>query len=153
MGRPATIVLLGSAMVWSAAPCLSARADEVVFRSVLDGSFLDVTPKPGEVESHAVREFKATGRNPYNGDAAAVVEGRGLYQARCQACHLRDGKGRLGPSLVTDEPLYSRVATDVGLFEIIYGGASGAMQPFSRQGLRQDSILKAIAYLRSLKRR
>jgi cytochrome c-L len=151
MGWPSTIVLLGSAMVFSAAAFLPARADDTVFRSVLDGSVLDVTPKPGEVETDAVREFKALGRNPYNGDAAAVTEGRRLYQARCQGCHLRDGKGGLGPSLVTDEPLYFRLTTDVGLFEIIYGGASGAMQPFAKQGLRQENILKVMAYLRSLR--
>lgn len=147
--RPCTVLLGVVLASWAT----SARADGIVFRSLLDNSPLDVTPKPGEIETDAVREFKSSGRNRYVGEAEAVAEGRKLYQARCQACHLRDGKGRLGPSLITDEPLYSRVATDIGLFEIIYGGASGAMQPFSRQGLRQDGILKVMAYLRSLKAR
>ena len=61
-------------------------------------------------------------------------------------------KGRLGPSLVTDQPEYSQSKTDIGLFEIIYGGATGSMQPFSLQGLRQDNILKVMAYVTSLRR-
>lgn len=147
-----TVVLLGSSLVspW-ATPLGSARAGDIVFHGV-DNSQLDLTPKPGEIETEAVKQFKATGRNPYLRDSEALVEGRRLYQARCQACHGPDGKGRSAPSLVADEPLYSRVTTDVGLFEIIYGGASGAMQPFARQGLRQDSILKIMAYARTLKR-
>jgi hypothetical protein len=38
------------------------------------------------------------------------------------------------------------------MFEIIYGGATGSMQPFSLQGLRQDNILKVMAYVTSLRR-
>ena len=45
---------------------------------------------------------------------------------------------------------YPRSATDVGMFEVIYGGASGAMQSFARRGMTQDQMLKIIAYVRSL---
>ena len=38
------------------------------------------------------------------------------------------------------------------MFEILYGGASGAMQSFSRHGKTQDQMLKVIAYVRSLKK-
>jgi cytochrome c-L len=133
-------------------PVNAARAEEIVFRSVVDGSPLDVRPKPGERETDAVRKFKRSGRNPYAGQKMAIREGRRFYQARCQACHLKDGKGRIGPSLLTDQPEYSQSKTDVGMFEIIYGGATGAMQPFSLQGLRQDNILKVMAYVTSLRR-
>jgi cytochrome c-L len=104
------------------------------------------------VQTEAVRKFKKSGRNPYIGQERALREGRRLYQARCQGCHLRDGKGRQGPSLVTDQPEYAQSKTDVGMFEIIYGGATGSMQPFSLQGLRQDNILKIMAYVTTLRR-
>lgn len=131
---------------------LEARAEEIVFHSVMDGSPLDLTPKPGEKETAAVRKFKRTGRNPYNQQERALREGRRLYAARCQGCHLSNGKGRMGTSLVADQPEYSQSLTDAGMFEIIYGGATGSMQPFSLQGLRQDNILKVMAYVRSLRR-
>jgi cytochrome c-L len=152
MRRLYSIALIGIAVIFTGRPGSEAQAEKIVFRSVVDGSALDVRPKPGERETDAVRKFKRSGRNPYIGQKAALREGRRLYQARCQGCHLRDGKGRLGPSLITDQPEYSQSKTDVGMFEIIYGGATGAMQPFSLQGLRQDNILKVMAYVTSLRR-
>jgi cytochrome c-L len=139
-------------LVASTLSLLAARADNIVFQSVVDNSPLDLMPKPGEAETEAVRQFKQTGRNPYIDQETAILEGRRLYQARCQACHLSNGRGRLGPSLITDQPEYTQTKTDVGMFEIIYGGATGSMQPFSLQGLRQDNILKVMAYVTSLRR-
>jgi cytochrome c-L len=43
------------------------------------------------------------------------------------------------------------VTTDKGMFEIVYGGATGAMQPMGKR-LTQDQILRIIAYVRSLKK-
>jgi cytochrome c-L len=142
---------MGVPLLSSAIPMFPAFADDIVFSSVVDNSPLDVTLKPGELETDAIRAFRASGRNPYNGQEPALSEGRRLYQARCQACHVKDGRGRLGPSLVTEQPEYSQVKTDVGLFAIIYGGATGSMQPFALQGLRQDNVLKVMAYVTSLR--
>ena len=125
---------------------------EVQFKHALDNSPLEVKPRANEVETEDVKEFKATGKNRYSGDEAALTEGRKLYLANCQACHLPDGSGRLGPSLISDNWVRERAATDVGMFEIIYGGSSGAMQSFARRGMTQDQMLKIIAYVRSLKK-
>ena len=38
------------------------------------------------------------------------------------------------------------------MFEVIYSGASGEMQAFSKRGLTQDQILRIIAYVRCLKK-
>lgn len=146
MSRPLMTGLVG----WSA-PFTPVLAEGIVFHGVLDNSPLDVSPRAEEIDTVATKEFRHSGKNPYRGQSQPVAEGKALYQARCQGCHLPGGRGRVGPSLVTNEPLYPRVATDVGLFEIIYGGASGSMQPFSIQGLSQDRILKIMAYIRSLK--
>jgi len=121
------------------------------FTSVIDDSPLDVKPLPGEELSPAVQKFYATGENPYDGDASALTEGKTLYAANCQACHLPDGSGRIGPSLIGDTHHYPRFTTDKGMFEIIYGGATGAMQPFGKR-LKQDEILKIMAFVRSLKK-
>jgi cytochrome c-L len=56
-----------------------------------------------------------------------------------------DGSGRMGPSLIDDNWKYNRAATPVGQFEIIYAGATGAMQAFGDR-LSPDEILKVIAY-------
>jgi len=100
----------------------------------------------------AVKTFHATGRNLYAGDGKVLAEGKQLYLSWCQGCHLPDGTGRIGPSLVGDSFTYDRVSSDVGMFEVIYGGAAGAMQPFSKR-ISQDQMLKIIAYVRSLKKK
>lgn len=125
---------------------------EIQFRHALDDSPLQVKPQPGEVETEAVKTFKETGEDPYKGNEQALAEGKMLYAEHCQACHLPDGSGRIGPSLISGDWIRERAATDVGMFEIIYGGASGAMQSFARRGLTQDQILRIMAYVRSLKK-
>lgn len=129
-----------------------AMAEPIVFRHALDNSPLEVKPRPNEVETEAVKSFKETGKNPYLGDEKALAEGRTLYQSQCQVCHQADGSGKMGPSLIGDKWVHERAATDVGMFEILYGGASGAMQSFARRGMTQDQMLKVIAYVRSLKK-
>ena len=129
-----------------------AVAEPVVFRHALDNAPLEVKPRPNEVETEAVKSFKETGKNSYVGDEQALAEGKRLYQVNCQACHLPDGSGRIGPTLIGDTSKYPRGTTDVGMFEILYGGASGAMQSFARRGMTQDQMLKVIAYVRSLKK-
>jgi cytochrome c-L len=124
----------------------------IQFHNAFDGSLLDVSAKPGEEFTEAVKTMHATDRNTYIGNPAAIAAGKKLYDNWCQSCHLPDGTGRIGPSLVGDDYTYERVSTDAGMFEVIYGGAGGAMQAFSKR-ISQDEILKIIAYVRSLRKR
>jgi cytochrome c-L len=85
------------------------------------------------------------------GDRQAIAEGERIYDRWCQACHLPDGTGRIGPSLADDTWSHPRTGTDVGQFEIIYAGGAGAMQAFGNR-LDQDEILKVIAFLETLQK-
>ena len=60
------------------------------------------------------------------------------------------GRGRIGPSLVGDNPKRARTGTERGRFEIIYAGGAGAMQAFGRR-LDQNEILQVMAYLEVLR--
>ena len=131
----------------------AAAADRPVFKHPLDGRPIDVTPKAGEVETAAVRRFKQTGANLYRNDASAIQAGKTLYDQWCQICHNSDATGKLAPPLIGTRYIYPQTATDVGMFAIIYGGASGAMQPFSLRDLTQDDMLKIIAYIRTLEQK
>jgi cytochrome c-L len=140
--------------IWFAAlVCLASdNAQAIEFKHPLDDGPIEVTLLPGEKETDAVKEFHTTGQNGYSTDAAALAEGKELYERLCQSCHLPDGSGRLGPSLIAGDWKYKRVVTDVGMFEVIYAGAAGAMQSFARRGVTQDEMLKIIAYVRTLKK-
>jgi cytochrome c-L len=130
--------------------CLDA-AERPEFTSPLDNSPLEIKLLAGEKITESVQKFYDTGEDPYKGDPQALVAGKELYETYCQACHLPDGSGRIGPSLIADTHHYPRFTTDKGMFEIVYGGATGAMQPFGKR-LTQDQILYVMAYVRSLKK-
>lgn len=143
----ASILMLG-AFVGS-----PANADDLSdFKSPLDNSPMTFPLHPGEVETPAVAKFKETGVNDYRGNADAIAEGKSLYTKNCVVCHGADGTGKMGPTLVGNDLIYPQAKTDPGMFSIIYGGASGAMQSFFRRGMQQDQMLKIIAYVRTLEK-
>lgn len=127
--------------------CVPSHAIE--FKNALDDSPLDVSAAPDETLSDAVKQFHETGTNPYNGDEAAIAEGKEAYNENCQVCHGKVAEGRMCPSLADDRFAYPRVANDIGMFEVIYGGATGAMRGYKGR-LTQDQILRVIAYVHSL---
>ena len=139
-------------MAFLACQFTSVHARTIAFKHPLDDSPLDLKLLPEEKQTDAVHEFVATGKNVYHSNAEALAEGKELYARHCQTCHLPDGSGRIGSSLITDDWKYKRVASDVGMFEVIYAGTTGAMQSFFRRGVTQDETLKIIAYVRTLKR-
>lgn len=142
---------LATAGVLAALLTMAQSAGAPQFTSALDDSPLEIKLLPDEKITDGVQKFYDTGEDPYKGDAQALAEGKELYDTYCQACHLPDGSGRIGPSLIGDTHHYPRFTTDKGIFEIVYGGGAGAMQPFGKR-LTQDQILHIIAYVRSLKK-
>ena len=52
---------------------------------------------------------------------------------------------KMGPTLAGKDVVYKQVLTDPGMFSIIYGGASGAMQSFHRRDMKQDEMLRIVA--------
>jgi cytochrome c-L len=123
------------------------------FKHPLDNSPIEFKPRPNEVETPAVKNFKATGANEYRDNAEAIAEGKRLYAMHCLICHNPDAKGgRMGPTLIGPDVVYKQALTDPGMFSIIYAGATGAMQSFNRRGMPQDQMLKIIAYVRSLEK-
>ncbi|HYD14988.1 MAG TPA: c-type cytochrome [Hyphomicrobium sp.] len=143
---------LAAAALLAAMGTAPALAD-VEFRHALDDSVLDLAPIKGEEITEAVKSFRKDGVNPYNGNAEAIAAGKPLFEDNCQACHHADATGGMGPSLVDEVYVNSRANTDVGMFEIIHSGASGAMRSFAERGVTQDQMLKMIAYIHSLKKK
>jgi len=131
---------------------VSGLSFAIEFRHALDNSPLDLSPVPGEQFTEAVKSFQKTGVNPYRNDPAAIARGKELYAENCQVCHLPDGSGGMGASLIGETALYARVTTDAGMFEVIHSGASGAMRSFAKRGMSQDDMLAIIAFVRTLKK-
>jgi cytochrome c-L len=140
--------LAAALLALSLVPSLAA----IEFKNVFTDQPLDLKPLPNETFTDAVKQFHETGENPYDGNADAIAAGKELYNANCQVCHGAQGEGKMGVSLIDDKYAYPRVATDVGMFEAIFGGAAGAMRSFHERGMFQDDMLKIIAYVHSLKK-
>ncbi|HET6467534.1 MAG TPA: cytochrome c [Geminicoccaceae bacterium] len=127
----------------------AATAQQIEFRHPLDNEPLEVPLPEGDKLTEAVAEFHRTGQNLHVGDEQAIAAGKRIYARWCQACHMPDGSGRMGPSLIDEVYNHPRTNTDVGMFEIIYAGGTGAMQAFHPR-LSQDEILQVIAYIHEL---
>jgi len=148
--RQCSVSFLAAAAVNGLAVSFVAAGDVADFKNPLDNSPMTFELQPGEIETPVVKKFKETGDNGYHGNADAMADGKKLYVSNCIVCHGADGTGKMGPTLVGKDVIYKQVLTDPGMFSIIYGGASGAMQSFHRRGMKQDEILRIIAYVRTL---
>lgn len=126
--------------------CASANAEGIEFLNALNGKPLELKYRPDQVLTPAVEEFHQTGVTPYAQQAEAIADGQKVYKKLCQACHLADGTGRIGPNLTDEQWTRARTDTEVGRFEIIYGGGAGAMQALGKR-MDQDDILKIMAYI------
>lgn len=121
-----------------------ASADgPIEFRTILGKRPINI---PEEKVTPAFKEFRETGENPFKGDEEALAEGKKIYDRLCQACHLKKGEGRIGPSLNDENWRHEQTATEVGRFEMIHSGGAGAMQAFDTR-LSLDEILKVMAYI------
>ncbi len=138
LSLPVVLVVVGLAS--------TAWASEIEFLSTLTNKPLDFKYRTDQTITEAVEHFHATGENQYAGVEEALADGKKVYKKLCQACHLADGSGRIGPNLTDDAWMKQRTDTDVGRFEIIYGGGAGAMQAFG-QRIDQDDILKVMAFI------
>lgn len=127
----------------------AAAQAEITFRHGVTGETLDFSYAKEGGDTPAFRQFRETGKNPYNTDSKAIEEGHSLYLTACSGCHGHEAEGKLGPGLADDYWTYPRAATDVGLFEILYGGAQGMMGP-QYVNLSTDEMLKIMAHLRHI---
>jgi cytochrome c-L len=110
-------------------------------------------------DTPAAKEFLATGKNPYIGNADAIAAGKkvfGLYS--CTQCHGPEAGGQVGPGLVGPTFKYPKNATNKGMFETIWHGTNGGMggkgigimDPTDpKNGVTVDEMLKVIAWIRS----
>lgn len=87
--------------------------------------------------------------NPYRGNAAAVAEGQQVFATICAACHLPDGRGLVGPSLIDAYWKYGH--DDTALFETVTKGRPAGMPPWAAQ-LGEEKIWKVLAYMETLPR-
>ncbi len=126
----------------------SAQA-EITLRHALHGTALDMSFAKKGGDTPAFKEFMKEGKNPYNTDKEAIEKGKSLYMTGCSGCHGHEAEGKIGPGLADDYWTYPSIATDKGLFEVLFGGANGMMGP-QYVNFNTDEMLQIMAWLRSI---
>ncbi|HPH06900.1 MAG TPA: cytochrome c(L), periplasmic [Methylotenera sp.] len=136
-------------------PAKAATTDIVVddgpdleFRGTISGDLLDFKDGKGD-DTPAVKQFKKTGKNPYNGNESVIKNGYTIFSTACSGCHGHLAEGKLGPALADSYWTYPGNKKDKGLFETIYAGGQGMMGP-QKGLLAQDEILQVMSWIRSL---
>jgi cytochrome c oxidase cbb3-type subunit 3 len=98
---------------------------------------------PGEPASPATSI-----KNPYEGDAAAVTQGKALFAVmNCVYCHGDNGSGLMGPALNGHGWRYGGAPAQ--LYNSIHDGRPQGMPAWGAR-LPPDQIWKLVAYLESL---
>lgn len=122
---------------------------EITLRNTITGETLDMSFAKKGSDTEAFKQFMKDGKNPYNDNKEAIEKGKILYSTACSGCHGHEAEGKLGPGLADDYWTYPRNATDIGLFETLFGGANGMMGP-QYVNLNNDEMLHIMAFLRSI---
>src|SRR5919197_2898104 len=86
-------------------------------------------------------------KNPFEGDPAAIEEGRELFSRRCSFCHGTGGGGAKGPDLTSGKWKYGGRNTD--LFATIAAGRPMTQMGSFATSMTTDEIWKVIAFIRS----
>jgi cytochrome c oxidase cbb3-type subunit 3 len=89
--------------------------------------------------------------DPYTSNAAAIDEGRSLFNSNCTGCHGPNGAaGEFGPGLAIPGRTYAR-RTDAQIFDAIQHGIPGTPMPAHQGKLTDDQIWKITAYVKGLR--
>jgi cytochrome c oxidase cbb3-type subunit 3 len=85
--------------------------------------------------------------NPYHRNAAAIADGKVVFEEICAGCHKPDGSGLVGPSLV--DPYWKYGDSDEELFKTVMHGRPGGMPAWSAR-IGADTVWRVLAYLETL---
>jgi cytochrome c oxidase cbb3-type subunit 3 len=87
--------------------------------------------------------------NPYQGDPAAMLEGRRMFVAmNCSGCHGGHAGGGMGPSLRDEVWIYGNRPMDI--FDSISNGRANGMPAWGTM-LPQQQIWQIVAYIQSMR--
>lgn len=141
------LAAVAAAALFVAAP--AAHAD-ITLNNTVTGEALNLDDAPPEgKDSEAFKQFMQTGKNPYLGKQDCFAKGEELFSGACSGCHGHLAEGKIGPGLNDSYWTYPGNTTDKGMFETVFGGASGQMGPMYNSVNVQEMLI-VMAWVRHL---
>ena len=102
----------------------------------------------GDTAGSSELRLPGTLTNPFEGQPAAVTEGRRLFtKMNCAGCHNYDGSGGMGPDLTDHYWRYG--GTPVAVFKTLWEGRPQGMPAWSG-ALPPDELWKLVTFIQSL---
>jgi cytochrome c-L len=148
--------MLDRLLLSAAAACLvfalgaSTATADITLNNTVTGEPLNLDDAPADGKDVAAfKEFMQTGKNPYLGKPDCLAKGEELFSGACSGCHGHVAEGKIGPGLNDDYWTYPQNTTDKGMFETVFGGASGQMGPMYNS-VNVDEMLLVMAWVRHL---
>jgi len=87
-------------------------------------------------------------KNPFEGNAEGISNGKAMFRTRCAGCHGPDAHGYLGPDLTG---FWAAGGTDDRMFDIVRRGVPGTeMPPSDPLRVLDKDIWQTLAYVRTL---
>ena len=86
-------------------------------------------------------------RNPFTSSPQVLQEGMAAFRANCAYCHGMDARGMRAPDLTG---VFSRGATEEGLYSLVRRGIPGTEMPPASVFLQEPDTWKVLMYLRTL---
>jgi len=86
-------------------------------------------------------------RNPFAPAPQVIQEGMAAFRANCAYCHGMDARGMRAPDLTG---VFSRGATEEGLYRLVRRGIPGTEMPPAGVFLQEPDTWKVLMYLRTL---
>lgn len=102
----------------------------------------------GAIAQDRARPEARPAKNPLEGNAFAISNGRAMFRNRCAGCHGPDARGYLGPDLTA---YWNAGGTDDRMFDIVRRGVPGTeMIGADPQRVLDKEIWQVLAYVRTL---
>lgn len=82
-------------------------------------------------------------------DTNARAAGKAIFEGRCAACHMPDGRGLVGPNLTDD--FGKNIKTPEDVYKTVSGGVAGTAMIAWEPQMGRDDVVLAAAYVISLR--
>ncbi|MBK7406315.1 MAG: c-type cytochrome [Phycisphaerales bacterium] len=84
-----------------------------------------------------------------SGNTNALAAGKAIFEGRCAACHMPDGRGLVGPNLTDDFAKNYKMPGDI--YKVVSGGVPGTAMVAWEPLLGRDDVVLAASYVISLR--